>query len=262
MDGNFHRMNEWLKIYEWRLTISTQNNVCSQRQVPPQTNNTITLRQYNPQTLTPKTQSGNIGLHNVTYILHKKLGENRTYIITILQMRTHTGRSTNPSQFSEELLFVPFDCFPQDKSHPSISDTFQGSGNWSESLLYKKGRQRAKRWLSTCRGHYQVSGTVVVVHVRFMVRVRVWIWVMSRSNLLPVFKRGNHSQENVIHYARSPPSTESNRRTSQRAVIQQAFTSGLHIRPSHQGSMHNTLRLWKNKTKTKVFPHWPLVAAS
>ena len=65
-----------------------QNNVCSQRQVPPQTKNTITLGQYDPQKHTPKTQTGNEGIHNVTYILHKRLGENHIYIITILQVHT------------------------------------------------------------------------------------------------------------------------------------------------------------------------------
>ena len=39
---------EWMKIYKWRLTISTQNNVCSQCQVPPQAKNTITFGQYIP----------------------------------------------------------------------------------------------------------------------------------------------------------------------------------------------------------------------
>ena len=61
-------VNELMKIYKWHLTISTQNNVCSQHQVPPQAKNTITLGQYNPQKLTPKTQTGNIGVHNVRYI--------------------------------------------------------------------------------------------------------------------------------------------------------------------------------------------------
>ena len=57
--------------------------------MPPQAKNT-TLGQYDPQKLTPKTQTGNIGIHNVTYILHKRFGENRTYIITVLQMHTQT----------------------------------------------------------------------------------------------------------------------------------------------------------------------------
>ena len=57
---------EYMKIYKWRLTISTQNYACSQRQVPPQAKNTITLGQYGPQKLTSKTQTGNIGIHNVT----------------------------------------------------------------------------------------------------------------------------------------------------------------------------------------------------
>ena len=52
-------LNDSMKIYRWRLTISTQNNVCSQRQVPPQTNNTITSGQYNPQKLTPKSPDRN-----------------------------------------------------------------------------------------------------------------------------------------------------------------------------------------------------------
>ena len=54
-----------------------QNNVCSHRKVPPQAKNTITLGQYDPQKLTPKTQTVNISIHNVTYILHKRFGENR-----------------------------------------------------------------------------------------------------------------------------------------------------------------------------------------
>ena len=56
-----------MKIYKWRLTISTQNNLCSQRQVPPQAKNTITLGQYDPQKFTPKTQTRNIniGFHNI-----------------------------------------------------------------------------------------------------------------------------------------------------------------------------------------------------
>ena len=37
-----------MKIYKWRLTMSTQNNACSQHQVPPQAKNIITLGQYNP----------------------------------------------------------------------------------------------------------------------------------------------------------------------------------------------------------------------
>ena len=52
-------VNEWRKIYRWCKTISTQNNVCSQWQVPPQAKNTITLGQYNPQKLTPKIQDQN-----------------------------------------------------------------------------------------------------------------------------------------------------------------------------------------------------------
>ena len=46
--------SKFMKNYKWHLTISTRNNVCSQRQVPPQAKNTITLVQYNPQKLTPK----------------------------------------------------------------------------------------------------------------------------------------------------------------------------------------------------------------
>ena len=52
-------MNEWMKVYRWRLTNSTQNYVCARCQVPPQTKNTITLGQYNPQIFTPKTPDGN-----------------------------------------------------------------------------------------------------------------------------------------------------------------------------------------------------------
>ena len=45
--------------------------------MPLQAKTTITLGQYNPQKLTPKAQTGNIGIHNVTYILHemKDLGK-------------------------------------------------------------------------------------------------------------------------------------------------------------------------------------------
>ena len=88
-------MNKWRKIYEWRLTISKQNNVYSQRQVLPQAKNTITPGQHDPQKLTRKTQNGNIGIHNVTYILHKRFGNNRTYIITILQVYTQTRARTH-----------------------------------------------------------------------------------------------------------------------------------------------------------------------
>ena len=52
-------MNEWMKVYRWRLTNSTQNYVCARCQVPPQTKNTITLGQYNPQIFTPKTPDRN-----------------------------------------------------------------------------------------------------------------------------------------------------------------------------------------------------------
>ena len=55
-DQQFRRYtrNEWMKIYKWHLRITTQSNACSQRQVPPQTKNTLTLGPYNPQKLTPK----------------------------------------------------------------------------------------------------------------------------------------------------------------------------------------------------------------
>ena len=82
-------LTEWMKIYRWHLTIPTQNNVCSQRQVPPQTKNTKTLGQYKPQKLTPKPKTGTMGIHSVTYILHKRFGENRTYIITIFIVNTY-----------------------------------------------------------------------------------------------------------------------------------------------------------------------------
>ena len=72
-----------MNIYEWRLTISTQNNGCLQRQVPPQAKNAITLGRYDPPKLTPKPQTGTRGIHNVTYILHKQFGGNLTYPITI-----------------------------------------------------------------------------------------------------------------------------------------------------------------------------------
>ena len=49
-------MNNWMKIYKWHLTISTQNNVCSQHQEPQQAKNTITLGQYNQK---KKTHSKN-----------------------------------------------------------------------------------------------------------------------------------------------------------------------------------------------------------
>ena len=52
-------INECIKIYKWRLTVSTQNNVCLQCQVPPQAKNTITLGQYNPQKFTTKTPDRN-----------------------------------------------------------------------------------------------------------------------------------------------------------------------------------------------------------
>ena len=84
-----------MKIDQWRLTISTQNNVRSQRQVHPQTKNKIRLGQYDPQKLTPNTQTGNRGIHNVTYILHIRVGKNRTYIITILQEHTQTREFTH-----------------------------------------------------------------------------------------------------------------------------------------------------------------------
>ena len=48
-----------MKIHTWRLTVSTQNNVGSQRQVPQQAKDAITLGQYNPQKLTPKTPDRN-----------------------------------------------------------------------------------------------------------------------------------------------------------------------------------------------------------
>ena len=83
-------LSEWMKIYRWRLTISTQSDICSQRQVPPQAESTITWGQYGPRKLTPKTQTGNIGIHNVTHILHNRFGENRTYIITNFQVHTQT----------------------------------------------------------------------------------------------------------------------------------------------------------------------------
>ena len=46
--------------------------------MPLQAKTTITLGQYNPQKLTPKAQTGNIGIHNVTYTLLKRFGENRS----------------------------------------------------------------------------------------------------------------------------------------------------------------------------------------
>ena len=52
-------LNEWMKMYKRRLTISTPDNVCSQRQVPPQAKNTITLGQHNPQKLTQKNPDQN-----------------------------------------------------------------------------------------------------------------------------------------------------------------------------------------------------------
>ena len=73
-----------MKMYRWRLTISTRNDVCSQTRCPNKLNNTITLGLYNPQ----KPQTGTTGIHNVIYILHKRFGRNSTYIITILQERT------------------------------------------------------------------------------------------------------------------------------------------------------------------------------
>ena len=48
-------LNERMTIHRWRLTISTQINVYSQRQVLPQTKNRITSGQHKPQKLTPKT---------------------------------------------------------------------------------------------------------------------------------------------------------------------------------------------------------------
>ena len=60
-------MNEWMKIYKWRVTIFTQNYVCAQWQVPPQANTTITLGQSNPQKLTPKT-SDQTHRHTYRYI--------------------------------------------------------------------------------------------------------------------------------------------------------------------------------------------------
>ena len=60
-----------MKMYKWRLTISTENDVCSQRQVPPQAKNTLTLGQHNPQKLAPKTQYRKQRyVHYVTYILY------------------------------------------------------------------------------------------------------------------------------------------------------------------------------------------------
>ena len=39
---------EWMKIYQWRLTISTQNNGCSQRQVPQQAKKYNNIRTAQP----------------------------------------------------------------------------------------------------------------------------------------------------------------------------------------------------------------------
>ena len=68
------RNNEWMKIYKWRLTISTRYNVYSQRQVFPQAKNTVTLEQYNPQNSLQNPQTGTIGIHNFTFVLHKRFG--------------------------------------------------------------------------------------------------------------------------------------------------------------------------------------------
>ena len=38
----------------------------------------------------PKPQTGNIGIHNITYVLHKRFGKSCTCIITILQEHTQT----------------------------------------------------------------------------------------------------------------------------------------------------------------------------
>ena len=58
-----------MKIYVWRRKISTQNNVCSQHQVPPQAKNATPLGQYSSQNSLQKLQNGNIGIDNVTYII-------------------------------------------------------------------------------------------------------------------------------------------------------------------------------------------------
>ena len=55
-----------------RCNKMTQIN--SSSQVPPQAKNTITLGEYDQQRLTPKTQTGTIGIHNVTYILQTRFG--------------------------------------------------------------------------------------------------------------------------------------------------------------------------------------------
>ena len=61
-----------MKIYKWRLKISTQNNVRSQHQEPQQAKNTIKLGQYNQKKKNSlqKPQTEIIGIHNATYILH------------------------------------------------------------------------------------------------------------------------------------------------------------------------------------------------
>ena len=74
-----------MKIFRWCVTNFKQNNVRSPGQVPPQAKNTTMLGQYDSRKLTPKSQIENIGVHNVTCRLHKRFGENCTYISAFLR---------------------------------------------------------------------------------------------------------------------------------------------------------------------------------
>ena len=54
--------------------------------MPPQAKNTVTLIQYDPQKLTPKTQTGNIGIHSVAYLVHKRFGDSVSQFDSLLTM--------------------------------------------------------------------------------------------------------------------------------------------------------------------------------
>ena len=69
---------------------------------PHKLNNTITPGQYNPQMSLPKPQTRTIGIHNITYLLHKRFAKNHTYIITILQELTqmHVNSHTHTHTYT------------------------------------------------------------------------------------------------------------------------------------------------------------------
>ena len=131
----------------------------------------------------PKPQTGNIGIHNITYVLHKRFGKNCTYIITILQEHTQTG-------ILESLSNILPAMFPRAHTACSLTDISSEFSSWikcgtapafttafvwslvPEAMLVSA--HAASNWCSVLKDHSRSIFLILLhpVHEKFLIKKR------------------------------------------------------------------------------------------